>query len=580
MLNSMEAVRFATTPHMRTKKLFYYSFISMLCLFVFASCKTKSKAKADNIASSPEDLQQKTKGIIRSSMEMAINNKGKLEDSTILLSQARISNLVYEKNAFTPIWCNKEQWLPPGDSLYDFIEMAELYGLFPEDYHANELKPIREKFINDSVSKSDRKDAALWAKADMMLTDAFVRIMTDIKLGRLPQDSVTLRKDSVLSDAFYLQQFEALQQAGSITQLMQSLEPTQRGYRLLKKGIRKFLDSADYRQFTIVPSPGKDAVQYKKALQKRLFEEGFIESDSLLADSLQLAQAIKKFQQKKGIAVDGRAGEGTIRMLNMNDREKFIRIAISMDKYKMLPEKMPSKYIWVNIPSYQLQLIEGDSVKISSKTVCGKSKTRTPLLTSAISALITYPQWVPPPSIVMKEILPALKKNPGYLAKKGFSLLDSKGEEVDPYSVDWSKYSKGIPYRVVQGSGDANALGILKFVFSNKYSVYLHDTNQRYLFGQTMRSLSHGCVRVQEWEKLAYYILRNDSINTGGNGYAKADSMRTWLQKKQKHSIAIKNKMPVFIRYITCEGKEGNIVFYDDIYENDKMLRAKYFAGK
>ena len=101
MLNSMEAVRFATTPHMRTKKLFYYSFISMLCLFVFASCKTKSKAKADNIASSPEDLQQKTKGIIRSSMEMAINNKGKLEDSTILLSQARISNLVYEKNAFS-----------------------------------------------------------------------------------------------------------------------------------------------------------------------------------------------------------------------------------------------------------------------------------------------------------------------------------------------------------------------------------------------------------------------------------------------------------------------------------------------
>ena len=564
---------------MKTKYFLCFFTISMLCLFVF-SCKTKSKQTGDTIANNPVDLQEKAKGIISRSMERAVNNNGKLEDSTLLLSQARISKLIYEKNDFTPIWCNKEQWLPPGDSLYQFIVKAQLYGLFPDDYHVKELSEIREKFIADSAAKSDRKEATLWAGADMMLTDAFVRIIKDIKLGRLPQDSVTLRKDSVLSDEFYQQHFDSLQQAGSLTRVVQSLEPKQRGYRLLKKGIQKFLDSADYRQFTIVPSPGKDAEQFKKALQKRLYEEGFIESDSISADSMQLAQAIKKFQQKKGIAVDGKVGEGTIRMLNINDQEKFIRIAISMDKYKMLPEKMPSKYIWVNLPSYQMQLIEGDSAKISSKIICGKPKTSTPLLTSAISELITYPQWVPPPSIIMKEILPAVKKNPDYLARKGFSLLDSKGEEVDPFSVDWSKYSKAIPYKVVQGSGDANALGILKFVFSNKYSVYLHDTNQRYLFGQTMRSLSHGCVRVQEWEKLAYYILRNDSINAGGSGYSKADSVRTWLQKKQKHSIAIKNKIPVFIRYISCEGKDGGIVFYDDIYGNDKMLREKYFANK
>ncbi len=580
MRSFCEAVLFATTTLMRTKDFLCYSGISMICLFVFTACNNKGKQTGDTIASTPEDLQQKTKGIIRNSIELAIHNHGRLEDSTILLSQARVAKLIYEKNDFTPIWCGKEQWLSPGDSLYYFIEKAKLFGLFPDDYHIMELRTIREKFTNDSAAKSDRKDAALWAGADMMLTDAFVRIIKDIKLGRLPQDSVTLRKDSVLSDEFYRLQFDALQQAGSVTHAVQSLEPKQRGYRLLKKGIQKFLDSANYREFTIVPSPGKDAGQFKKSLQRRLYEEGFIGSDSISADSMQLAQAIKKFQQRKGIAVDGKAGEGTIRMLNSNDREKYIRVAISMDKYKMLPEIMPSKYIWVNLPSYQMQLIEGDSVKITSKIICGKPKTRTPLLTSAINELITYPQWVPPPSIIMKEILPAVKKNPGYLARKGFSLLDSKGEEVDPFSVDWSKYSKVIPYRVVQGSGDANALGILKFVFSNKYSVYLHDTNQRYLFGQTMRSLSHGCVRVQEWEKLAFYILRNDSMNTGGGVYSKADSMRNWLQKKQKHSIAIRNKIPVFIRYITCEGKDGGIVFYDDIYGDDRMLREKYFANK
>jgi len=236
-----------------------------------------------------------------------------------------------------------------------------------------------------------------------MLTDAFVQIVKDVKLGRLPQDSITLRKDSVLSDEFYQQQVEALQQSG-LTKVIQLLEPQHWGYHLLKAGIKKFIDSADYKQFTIVPYPEKDVVKFSRALQKRLYEGGFISFDSIAADSAQLAEAIKLFQKKKGITVDGRAGEGTVRMLNVNDREKFIRIAISMDKYKMLPEKMPAKYVWVNTAANFLELIDKDEVKLTSKTICGKSKTRTPVLTSNINELITYPQWVPPPSIVSKEI--------------------------------------------------------------------------------------------------------------------------------------------------------------------------------
>jgi murein L,D-transpeptidase YcbB/YkuD len=132
----------------------------------------------------------------------------------------------------------------------------------------------------------------------------------------------------------------------------------------------------------------------------------------------------------------------------------------------------------------------------------------------------------------------------------------------------------------VQGSGDANALGIMKFVFDNKYSVYLHDTNQRYLFANAMRSLSHGCVRVQEWQKLAWYILQTDSLNAKGGNYTRIDSVKSWLENKQKKSIAVKNKLPVYIRYITCEGKNEGIVFYDDVYAEDRMLREKYFASK
>jgi murein L,D-transpeptidase YcbB/YkuD len=283
------------------------------------------------------------------------------------------------------------------------------------------------------------------------------------------------------------------------------------------------------------------------------------------------------------LKVDGKGGGETIRSLNLTDKDKFVRIALSLDKYKMLPAKMPEKYVWVNLAGFYMQLKDSDTVRISSRVVIGKPLTRTPELTSSISEMITYPQWSVPQSIIVKEFLPELKKDPGYLERKGFSLLDMKNEEVDPYFVDWSKYKAGIPYKIVQGSGDDNALGIMKFNFPNKYAVYLHDTNQRYLFAQSSRAFSHGCVRVQQWQKLCNYILQNDSTyvtSLGNSSFTKADSVSKWLGKKEKHFIPVKFRIPLFIRYFTCEGKDGKIVFYDDIYDEDNRLREKYFAGK
>ncbi len=550
----------------------------VICLFVFMACRNKP-GKNDVIVSAPAEMKKKAAPLIHDFIKEAIAGNGNPADSALRLNQAALANFLYRNNAFAPFWSSNEKWFPSADSLCQFIESSRLYGLFPEDYHIKEIQAIRERFDNDSLATGDRKNASLWSRADIMLTDAFVQVIRDIKLGRLPNDSVTLSKDTVLANEFYQQQLNLLQRSDSLSGIINSLEPRQRGYELLKEGIGKFLDSASFLEFTHVPLPGRDSLNFRKTLQKRLFEGGYIAFDSVTADSSQLARAVKKFQKEKRITVDGRAGEGTVRMLNLTDREKFIRIAINMDRYKKLPPKMPSRYVWVNVSSNYLDVIENDTVKFSSKVICGKPKTRTPFLTSGISALITYPQWVPPASIIAKEILPAVKKNPGYLARKGFSLVDSKGEEVDPYSVDWSKYNKTMPYKVVQGSGDENALGILKFHFDNKYSVYLHDTNQRYLFANEMRSLSHGCVRVQAWEQLAYYILHNDSLHATGR-YTLIDSVKTWLKNKEKHSVAIKTRLPVFIRYFTCEGRNGEIVFYDDVYGDDQRLKEKYFASK
>src|SRR5258705_4113504 len=349
-----------------------------------------------------------------------------------------------------------------------------------------------------------------------MMSDALVSIFHDIKLGRLPNDSITLRKDSVLTEEFISSKFNAAASGLSLDVIMSTIEPRHTGYRQLKEAIKSFLDNANFNPITAITFPNKNQPELRSAIAKRLFEISYLDSTFTEIDSLKLATALKKYQKDKRLTADGKIGAQTIRMLNLSDQEKFDRIASAIDRYKMLPDSMPAKYIWVNIPSYSLKLMSNDTLVLNSKVVVGKPKTRTPVLTSAVSEMITYPLWTIPASIIEKEILPGLKKDTAYLRKKGYSLLNSKNEEVSPDSVNWNKYKKTIPFKVVQGSGDDNALGVLKFNFNNNYSVYLHDTNQRSFFNNDSRALSHGCVRVQEWEKMAYYIMNNEN-NSGTN---------------------------------------------------------------
>ena len=549
--------------------------LAVILAFGFSSCHQKAPPPKQEIVNTPEQMKETVPDVIKAIVGQLSDNGGKVD--TISILQPELVKYLYDKNNDEARWSREAKWTPAGSLLIKFIENARLYGLFPDDYHFGNISGINQQFETDSEA---RKDAVRWSKADVLLTDGLLQIINHVKLGRLPKDSITLRTDSVLTKEFYEQQVEDIIQSISVTRIVDSLEPSVKEYHDLKEGIKDFLDSAVFKDYTRVPYPIIDTPAYRLALRTRLFEESLLDS---LTDSVHVPNALKKYQAKMKLKVDGKAGAETIRSLNLTDKDKFARIALSLDKYKMLPAKMPEKYVWVNLAGYYMQLKDSDSVKISSRVVIGKPLTRTPELTSSISEMITYPQWSVPQSIIVKEFLPELKKDPGYLAKKGFSLLDMKNEEVDPYFVDWSKYKLGIPYKIVQGSGDDNALGIMKFNFPNKYAVYLHDTNQRYLFAQSSRALSHGCVRVQEWQKLCNYILQNDSTyvtSLGNNSFTKADSVSKWLGKKEKHFIPVKFRIPLFIRYYTCEGKDGKIVFYDDIYDEDNRLKEKYFAGK
>jgi L,D-transpeptidase YcbB len=556
-----------------------YFLICIISLF-FLSCGNKDKEKglAETVA-----MDIRVSGNINKALKNILSNPGKNNDS-MEIEFPEIVNEFYHGIDYKPVWCSSEKFSSLADSLYQFIAGSENEGLFPDDYHYGFLRILKDTLDADSLA---RLNAVLWTNADLMLTDAFMHIIKDLKQGRLKPDSVSLNKDSVLADDFFITTLNELLIKKDFSGLLTSLQPAHKSYWELKKGIKRFVDSMDRKEYTYITYPFKrtdvnDSLYFIKLLQNRLLESNCMEPGNGLPDSAGLYRAIKKYQMQKGLQADGRYGKNLVNSLNSNGLEKFKRIAVTLDRYKQLPEKMPEKYIWVNIPGNYLVLMVADTVVFESKVITGKPETRTPLLTSEISDIITYPTWTVPNSIIIKQYLPRLKNNPDYISKIGLKLVNSKGEVVDPNTVNWSKYSRGIPFKVMQASGDNNSLGVIKFNFNNLYAVYLHDTNQRYLFKNASRALSHGCVRVQEWQKLAMYIAKNDSAISSGKDSLRytADSIKSWISKKERHTVYVKNRIPLYIRYFSCEGKNGVIKFYDDVYGEDKLLIEKYFAKK
>lgn len=545
--------------------------VSILAIGAFYSCKEKNRdVTKTEIVTHLEEINATAEDVIKSTLEEIAENSKALPDS-FRIKNALVLQDIYNENLYAPLWSSNGSFNRNGDSLFSLIGHSKEYGLFPEDYYYSRITSVRLQLSD--TSKAKKLNASLWAYSDLLLSSAFVQIVKDLKIGRLLPDSV-VAKDSTLTPAFFGEQLRAFQQRKD--SVFEHLEPRDSGYLKLKLALQKFLSDADFKEHTFVSTT--DSTRISSLVQTRLSEEDSTLSPDVNVDSLQLSLAIKRFQKRNGIEADGKIGPVTIATMNNYDKEKFIRIAINMDRYKLLPV-LPEQYIFVNIPGFYLRLMQADTVVLKSKVVVGKPATRTPIITSAINNMITYPKWTIPESIIKKEVLPGLQRDPSYTIKKGYSIVDEDGNEIDPYSVKWTKYKQGIPYKVVQGSGDDNALGVLKFNFPNKYSVYLHDTNQRYLFSNKKRALSHGCVRVQAWNELAQFILRNDSLKT--TNAIRIDSLSTWLATKQKKYIPVRRPIPLFIRYFTCDVSDaGKLVFYDDIYEEDMTIQEKIFANK
>jgi L,D-transpeptidase YcbB len=245
---------------------------------------------------------------------------------------------------------------------------------------------------------------------------------------------------------------------------------------------------------------------------------------------------------------------------------EILNVSVNLERWRWEYQPYPDRYIFVNIPSAQLYVFENDAIVLQSKVIVGTRHHPTPVLSSMMECYVIYPYWHVPHSIATRELLPEFKKDPSRLARQNFDVLDRQGKVLDAKQIDWKIYNeKHFPFHLRQREGIDNALGIIKFVFDNPYSVYLHDTNAKHLFNQKNRALSHGCVRVEKAEGLAFYLVKKDSL------HYPQEAIQKWITNKIRREVSLRDPIPLYIRYFTYDQSQS----FPDIYEkNTKLQRA------
>jgi murein L,D-transpeptidase YcbB/YkuD len=334
-------------------------------------------------------------------------------------------------------------------------------------------------------------------------------------------------------------------------------------YRNLQKALEIFLANTPQRDAQVnLPDPSEDSVLFRDAAEDVLIRFGYLKSRSTNTEYI---NALKKFQYYHGLEPDGKPGRNTCQALAQTPEEKFRQIALNLDRIRKENIKA-EQYITVNIPAYRLRIFKGNQIVGTSKVIVGSVKTPTPLISGKIERIITNPFWQVPRSITLREMLPKLKSDSDYLSRNRLQLMDENQNRVSYHEVDWESVSaETFDYKIRQDAGEDNALGRIKFVFPNPYSIYLHDTPGKYSFSKENRALSHGCVRVQDPGILADYLVREFSPQYNG------PDLSGMMEKGIRREIALDQAVDIYIRYLTCEADENyNIYFYNDVYERDK----------
>ncbi|MBN1951287.1 MAG: L,D-transpeptidase family protein [Bacteroidales bacterium] len=466
----------------------------------------------------------------------------------------------YKTRNYEPAWTINFQANGNLNAMLKLIGESHHYGLLPSYYSYHELKAALQDLQKDA-SLSNKKAARL--VLEEMATTAALTMMQHISSGVRENDTTKAYREFVSSLPAYLNQ---VVRHKSVRNGILDLQPRNKQYTELQHALSGYLYKAfnDTLTYTVSDLEGNF-----EAISNRLILQGYMDK-TFRNDTVAIINALNHFQRVHFLEESETPDEKTLTALARGTREKFYQIALNLDRIRK-DELTNTNAILVNIPEFRLHYYNAAGEELDFRVVVGKSTSPTPLIRSQLETIVTNPSWTVPRSITRNELLPRIKKDSLYLEKNGYSIVDNYNETIDASSIDWETLeAKDFNYWFRQEKIN-NALGVVKFLFPNDYSVYLHDTPSKSLFNKTIRAYSHGCVRVENPQDLAQALVENHTKSK--------EDVKKVIRQQERKEIEISESVSIFIRYYSCTADSlGTIYYHPDIYSQDEQAINDLFA--
>jgi len=478
--------------------------------------------------------------------------------------------IFYDLLEYQPAWTDPDYV----GEMINLLGDSGLEGLNPDDYHYGEMQALRREYKADQADKDNIR-----AQFDILLSDGILLYARHLLEGKVDPRTMDSSWNYARRDFVPEVVAASLVQAISerrVGQVLAQLKPDVPAYRQMKKELAYYRELADSEQFFLVPAgdvlkPGQTSESIL-LLRRRLTQLGYLPLSAPASEyfGTTLEGAVREFQRDHSIDSDGIAGKQSFAVLNMTFQQRVDKLRINMDRIRWISQDLSNDFILVNIAGYELQYFRNRELVWETPVMTGTINTRTPIFQKRLRYVEFNPTWTPPHSIINRSLFSKFKANPQYAVDKNYKFYNSAGTAVDPFKIDWAKYTgPTFPYRVVQAPGPYNAMGQVKFMFPNRHAVYIHDTPSKALFSRTSRAFSAGCIRVKDPLELARILLDDPDNWSAG----KIDALLAGGKPQQV--ARIQRKIDVLLMYWTVSPTtSGRMQFHPDIYELDPLALA------
>lgn len=560
-------------PNLRRRRL--AGAMLVLCGLATAACgRSDARAAGGDVAEgewSPSGSD--VKGVAAAQVSAALRTRldaGRRPDGVAAESWRRM-DVLYERYADRPFWLEGDGLNARARALIGAVAEARRDALPLDSYPLARLHQALT-----TLDDERRPSAEQLAEAEMLLSAVYVSLTEDMLTGALDPGEVSqawhIEPTATEVDSALVRSFRH----GDLAASLAALQPQGDDYALLRRELERYRQLVEAGGWTPVPAgevlkPGDRGDPARlQALAARLQAEGYLGGDAAPAVTpvsqsparqpaanvydQRLAGAVAAFQARHNIVVDSILGGETLESLNLPADYRLGQIAANLERQRWLPRSLGSRYVYVNVPAFELHAFDGGQERLNMRVVVGAeyNDQDTPAFSDSMSYVVFRPYWNVPDNIAEEEIWPKAAEDPGYLARRNYEVVEENGKR-----------------RIRQTPGDHNALGLVKFMFPNDFAIYLHHTPESDLFERDVRAFSHGCIRVEDPVALANYVL----------GWDPARIRQAMEAGPDNQEVGLERKLPVYIVYFTTYGKDGQLYFGNDLYKRDDEMVSRVGSG-